>query len=305
MEQEKINTVEETQTDVSPESIPEHEMAGNWETKIILQRHSRYQGGFPEQGWANPSEKEKETLGHLTPEGIAEAREIASDRIARALKEAGPDVDFAVITSPSVWLDHPDLGQRAVETGEIISEEIRRQLEEANLPSEQLLNITPSLEGESVRQSDKVRETGLFQDMEFTNSLREKYGGQGREFWDAYNEDADREHRKESGVEGAPEAADRVNQLMNVLARWAKMRKIQAPHRKTVIFVVSHHEIIEPFAQRVLGTTHGEFEPQYNDGVEINIDSEGLARTTIAGRVIELSLTEHGLPRSVDADEDK
>lgn len=278
-------------------------LKSGWDTRIIIQRHGKYKPGFPENGWLNPTDEEKETLGHLTPEGIQEARDIASERVARAIKEAGSNVDFVVVTSPSQWLDHPELGRRAVETGEVISDEIKQQLENAGLSEEQLLNITPRINGEKVRLSDKVAETGLFQNLDFTNELRKKYGGQNRDFWDAYNADSDREQRKELSVEGAPEAADRTNLLMNILARWAKVRHIEEPHRKTVIFVVSHHEILEPYAQRVLGAHHDEFAPQYNDGIEIDIDSEGIGHTTLGSRAVDVMFTEHGKPISVDKNE--
>lgn len=276
---------------------------GSWDTRIIIQRHGKYKPGFPEDGWLNPTDEEKETLGHLTPEGIKEAKDVAFERVVRAIKEAGSSVDFVVVASPSQWLDHPELGRRAVETGEIISDEIKSQLRAAGLSEEQLLNITPSIDGDRVRLSDKVEETQLFQNMDFTNEMRQKYGGQNRDFWDAYNADADREQRKELGVEGAPEAADRANLLMNILARWARVRHIEEPHRKTVIFVVSHHEILEPYAQRVLGAHHDEFAPQYNDGIEIDIDSEGIGHTTLGSRAVDVMFSDHGKPTSIDRDE--
>lgn len=272
-----------------------------WQTKIILQRHSRYENGFPQNGWANPTDEEKERLGHLTAEGVAEARDIAKRRIAEALSQAGPNVDFAVVASPTRWLGHPELGQRAIETGETISNEILTQLRKAGLPETQLLNLTKSFDGDFVRESTNLVEAQMFDNhIDFADELRAKYGGQNREFWDAYNADADRARRKEVGAEGSPETADRVNQLMNVLARWAKIRRSEQPHRKTVIFVVSHHEAIEPYAHHVLGAQQGEFEPQYNDAIEINIDAEGVGRTTIAGKAIEVALAAHGKPPTVD-----
>lgn len=272
-----------------------------WQTKVILQRHSKYESGFPQNGWTNPTEEEKERLGHLTKEGAAEAREVAAPRISGALSQAGLNVDFVVIASPTHWLGHPEFGQRAVETGEVISDEIMTQLREAGLPETQLLNLTKSFDGDFVRESAKLVEAQMFDNhIDFAEELRAKYGGQNREFWDAYNADADRERRKEVEAEGSPEAADRVNKLMNVLARWAKVRRIKQPHRKTVIFVVSHHEAIEPYAQKVLGMQQGEFEPQYNDAIEINIDSEGVGRTTIAGKVIDVAFAAHGKPPTVD-----
>lgn len=274
---------------------------GEWQTKIILQRHADYDKRFPENGWINPTDEERENLGRLTEAGAEQAREVARERVAEAIAQAGPDVDFVVVASPTRWLGHPEFGQRAVETGKIISDEILRELQEAGLPETQLLNLTESIDGDFVRESSKIVEAQMFDNhMSFADELRAKYGGQNRDFWDAYNADADRERRKEVGAEGSPETADRVNELMNVLARWAKVRHTEEPHRKTVIFVVSHHEVIEPYAQHVVGTQPGEFEPKYNDGIEINIDSEGVGHTNIADRTIDVAFAAHGKLPSVD-----
>lgn len=193
------------------------------------------------------------------------------------------------------------MGQRAIETGGVISEEVKRQLREAGLPEDHLLNLTKSFKGDYVRESDHVVESRMFDDnLEFADSLRKKYGGQNREFWDAYNADADRAERKEEGAEGSPEAADRLNLLVNSIARWAHGRHQKLPDRKTVVFVVTHHEVIEPYAQKVLGTEPGEFEPKYNDAILIEVDSDGNGHTTLGHRKLDVPLAHHGRPRKVD-----
>jgi broad specificity phosphatase PhoE len=273
----------------------------SWDTEIILQRHSRYKGGFPEAGWAHPTEEEKVTLGHLTEEGDHEARQAADARIDAVLAGGARNVDFLVITSPTHWLGNPELGQRAIETAEVICEEILAKLDAAGMSRDQLLTPWNPDNDNPVRQSDKLVEGQMFDThIEFSDKLRSKYGGQGREFWDAYNADADREERKALGAEGAPDAANRVRNLIDIVARYGSVYHEENPDRKLVVFVVSHHEAIEPYVLYGLGVPPKEFEPSYNDGVTIKIDGEGVGHTTIAGHDIEVQFPEHGKSETID-----
>ncbi len=271
-------------------SKPEIEVGPpDWETAIILQRHGRYDNRFPES-WVVQTDEEKGSLGRLTPEGIDESSNIASQRIRGYIEDLGDKVDFAVVASPTFWVDIPEFGQRAVETGEIIANEIAKQLKEAGLSDEQLLSLDPRAPENKVKTSPNLVESKMFRDKVFTGYLREKYDGQGRAFWDSYNADDDHNERTSRDVEGSPETADRVGRTINTYANWANQRHQRHPDRKTVIFMVSHHEAIEPYALRTIGTLPGEFEPQYNDGLTIMVDGAGVGHTEVAGREIELPI---------------
>lgn len=266
-----------------------------WATEIILQRHARYQAGWPESGWAHPTDEEKATLGHLTPEGIQEARETTRARIDAVLTSDQRDVDFLVVASPTHWLGNPELGQRAVETADVISEEILAKLDELDLSHDQLLKPWTPDNDEPVRQSKKLVEAQMFDNhIDYTAKLREKYNGQGREFWDAFNADVDREERKAVGAEGAPDAANRVRDLIDTVARYGGIYHTSHPDRKLVVFIVSHHESIEPYAQYALGVPPKMFEPSYNDAITIKVDADGVGHTIIADQDIDVSFPAHG-----------
>lgn len=78
------------------------------QTLMLVQRHGAYDNRFPEAGWANPTDEERESLGGLTPEGIMQSQETAQERIRDFLQWGGDKVDFLVVASPTKWLGHPD-----------------------------------------------------------------------------------------------------------------------------------------------------------------------------------------------------
>lgn len=289
----------------------EAEPHGDWQTRIILQRHTDYDNRFPEE-WSSPTAEEAQTLGRLTPEGVANSQAATKERVEEALREGGPDTDFLVIASPTFWVDRPEFGQRAIETGEVISDEILRQLKDAGLGEEHLLNTTDSFKsregsdyhGKHVRPKKQLVESQMFQDPAFADIVREEFGGkQNREFWDKYNADPpDRKALREANpidgkpAEGSPEAAERMNFVVNAAERYAEAYHRKNPGRKLVIFLVSHHEAIEPYVQRALRVPPKVFEPDKNQGVTIDVDAQGVGHTNVAGEDIDVEFTRHGRP---------
>lgn len=110
-------------------------------TTIDVRRHSDYDGGFPKGGWGKATEEEQEKLGHLTKAGVENAQRVATEIIEKRLDEADGNVDFLVIASPTYWLGDDKLGQRAIETAKIYSDEIKRQFQERGIPTDHLLNM--------------------------------------------------------------------------------------------------------------------------------------------------------------------
>lgn len=289
----------------------EAEPHGEWQTRVILQRHSDYANDFPDDR-NKLTKKEIATLGHLTPEGIANSQAATRERVEVALKEGGPDTDFLVIASPTFWVDLPELGQRAIETGEVIAEEILRQLHEQGLSDDQLLNTTDSFRSgvksdyhdRLVRPKKQLVESQMFQDPKFTDKVRDEFGGkQNREFWDKYNADPpDRKALRKANpvdgnpAEGSPETAERMNFVVNAAERYAEAYHRKNPGRKLVIFLVSHHEAIEPYIQRALRVPPKVFEPDKNQGVTIDVDAQGVGHTNVAGEDITVEFTRHGRP---------
>jgi hypothetical protein len=261
-------------------------------TTIDVRRHSDYDGGFPREGWGRATEAEKESLGHLTPEGKTNAQRVASEVVEKRLREANGNVDFLVIASPTYWLGDSGLGQRAIETGKIYSDEIKRQLEELGLPSERLLNaVQPKALDHpigDVRKAKKMVEAQIFDDpavSEVIDELRTKYGGQGKEFWDAWYEGADQEALDAVGAERSTDTAERADKMIEAIIRYGEIHN-KKTGRGLAAIVLTHHEVLQPYALHKLGISQNEFEPGKNEGFEIHV-KDGKAIATVAGHEIE------------------
>jgi hypothetical protein len=261
-------------------------------TTIDVRRHSDYDGGFPDAGWGKPTEDERKVLGHLTEQGVENATRVAREIIERRLDESGDNVDFLVIASPTHWLGDEQLGQRAIETGKIYSDEIKRELEERGLSSDHLINTTQpkALEHEvgDVRVGRKMVEAQIFDDpaaLDVIDELRAKYGGQGTEFWDAWYAGDDSEALDSVGAERSIDAADRADKMIEAIVRYGKIYN-KKTGRSLAVIVLTHHEILQPYALHKLGVSQQEFVPGKNDGFEIRVEDER-AVVSIAGHEIE------------------
>ena len=214
------------------------------------------------------------TYGHLTEEGKVEAKQRAQERINATLSQDPSKTDFLIINSPTFWLDNEQLGQRAKETAEIIAGAVLETLSDRGLSNEQFLNHSDRFKGEVSRPDSGIGEALMFQVPEFVNHLRQVYGGQPPSFWANYNRDTHRELREQTGAEGPGDIADRINERVNVVARFAHMYHFQHPDRKLVAWMVTHGDGLEPFVQRALHIPEEAFSAGYNEGIGIGIDDQ-------------------------------
>lgn len=262
-------------------------------TTIDVRRHSDYDGRFPKAGWGKATEEEKERLGHLTEEGVANARRIAHETIIRRLEEANDNVDFLVVASPTSWLGDDALGQRAIETGKVYSDEIKSELEARGLPADRLLNTihSPAAQHEigDVRVSKKMVEAQMFDDPialeQVVDGLRAKYGGQGTEFWNAWYNGLDDEALDSVGAEKSTGAAERADKQIEVLIRYGAMHN-RLTGRSLEVILLTHHEVLQPYAFHKLGVEPESFIPGKNEGFEIKVE-DGKAVVSVAGQKIE------------------
>lgn len=262
-------------------------------TNIDVRRHSDYDGGFPAAGWGKPSEAEQESLGHLTEQGVENATRVAKEIIEKRLDEAGNNVDFLILASPTHWLGDEQLGQRAIETAKIYSEEVKRQLEERGLPADRLLNTSHSQKFQhevgDVRVTKKMVEAQIFDDPvaleEVVDGLREKYHGQGTEFWDAWYAGVDDEALESVGAEKSTDAAERADKQIEALIRYGKLHN-KVTGRSLEVIVLTHHEVLQPYVLHKLGISQRDFVPGKNEGFEIKVE-DGKAMVTVAGQEVE------------------
>lgn len=261
-------------------------------TMIDVRRHSQYNDSFPKAGWGKATKEEKDSLGHLTAEGIENAHRIARELIEKRIDQVDGNIDFLVISSPTSWLGDEQLGQRAIETAKIYSDEIQEALASRGMPEDHLLNAgrLPSSQHEvgNVRVSKRVIEAQIFDGpkvLPVIDSLREKYGGQGKEFWDAWYAGTDNEVLDPVGAERSTETADRADKLIEALTRYGDMHN-QATGRNLEVIVITHHEVLQPYALHTLGVSQKEFTPDKNEGFEI-LSQNGKAVARVAGHEIE------------------
>jgi hypothetical protein len=214
---------------------------------------------------------------------------------------------FLVINSPTFWFDNKKLGQRAKETADIISDEISIELEKRGIDSNHLLNKIKNDKGDQVfkgddlsRPDERVGEALMFQVPEFTAFLRKEYGGQGSDFWENFNADTHKNIREKMGAEGPKNIADRMNLLMNVVARFARKFHIKNPDKKLVSWIVSHGDGLDPYIERTLDAKEADFFPDYNAGIGIVIDANGKAKTTINGKEFNVPFAKSGFPKSAE-----
>ncbi len=265
-----------------------------WDTLIVLQRHGQYDNRRP-LNTGNLAEEEK-IYGRLTEEGKAEAKKRTDERIQAILSQSLEKTDFLILNSPTYWLDNEQLGQRARETAEIIAAEVVDNLQSHGLPPEQLLNNSGKFKGDVSRPDNRLGEALMFQIPEFVGALREKYGGQGTEFWENFNRDTHKELRENLGAEGPIEIADRLNESINVVARFARLYHGLNPDRKLVVWMVTHGDGLVPYVQRALGVPEEDFSAGYDEGIGIAIDSGGNATVNIRRKEYKVPLAPYGYP---------
>ncbi|MCX6811877.1 MAG: hypothetical protein NT039_04255, partial [Candidatus Berkelbacteria bacterium] len=109
----------------------------------------------------------------------------------------------------------------------------------------------------------------MFQVPEFTQFLREQYGGQGEEFWKNFYKDTHQEKRKELGAEGPAEIAERMRQFLRVVNRFANYYHRRYPERRLVPWIVSHGECLSSLSQNITGLETGDIHFGYNEAVVI------------------------------------
>lgn len=257
------------------------------ETIVVLQRHAK-----DSRDPNSPLE-----LGTLIPESAEQVRKKTKEFFDQIFKSLGPEkiknLDILVVASntklttpmPDVKSEH----KRAMETGEVVIAEIKKSMAEFSLPQVQLLNKS----GRPIElSSGRIGELHMFEDSpEFVNFLRNKYGI-GKEFWVAFEDDAEKETRERLGAEGPDEVADRLKDYLKTLANAMKLYHQLHPNRRMIVWAISHYDTISPFIKRhVAGMPKTDYLPIDNGaGIVINIKKDQKASAEISGNYYDLSL---------------
>lgn len=276
-EQPKIR-IEVKLEDIRPE-IPE---SGG--TIMVLQRNARDDRSDP---------KDIEKFGTLIPEAAERVKEQARDFFDKILKrlnegERGKVRVLVVASDASLIMPTGDKSphMRAVETANKVIEGVKDSFDGNSVDRDQLLNESASSEKGPVKMSGLVDLRMFEQSPEFVAYMTEKYGP-NKDFWIAYEEDAEHEKRIELGVEGPSEIADRVRTaLAALLQSIAKEYHDKNPDTLLYVWAVSHYDSISPFIKECVykkdpAKTYVPVES--GAGITIKIDRENKTAETIIG----------------------
>lgn len=263
------------------------------ETLIVVQRHGKYE-----------RDKQSEEAGKLTEKARVDETVAAKDFLEKQLAlvpEADRDkVDFLFVASDTQY----GVGQRSLETANIVLETARSVLEEHGLGQNQILNNSSRIKGgDESRTMPHLREPQIFdQSWDFVQFLKETYDpvdpddpgtkGFGPKFWGAFEEDLAKEKRMEMGAEGPDDLADRLKKSMDILARFARRYHSENPDRRLVIWAASHYDTITQLVKRDLyGAGKEQFVGvDYGAGITVKVDKEGNADTIIDGKRYQVPL---------------
>jgi hypothetical protein len=242
-------------------------------TLIMMQRHGVYD----------------KTTGHLTNEGRARSLDLSRQILVGILeqipKEERSKFNLLVVASPTQLHG----GQRSMETAAAILESSQVVCDELGVPKEKIMRDTP-------RPEQKIEAPKMLKDSNpFRDFLETEYGKDTKEFWRAYENDVHKDKREAFGVEGPLDMGDRFADFVNVLGRYARAfhKKRKDNRERLVIWVVSHYDTVTTFFKNHIAeisqTDHVPVD--YNGGMGILIDQNGVARTTIDGTSYPVNFT--------------
>ena len=238
-------------------------------------------------------------MGALVPEAAEQVKIHTKESLDRIFQSLSPEerkgVDMLVVAAdtkletpmPDIKSEH----KRAVETAEQVIAGIKQSLQEFSLPETQLLNKS----GKPIElSSKKLEDLRMFEDSpKFVQFLVDKYGT-GLEFWVAYEDDVERETRKQMGAEGPDDIAKRVDDYLTTLANAMKSYHQSHPGRRVIVWVESHYDTISPFIKlRIAKMEKASYLPVDNGaGIVITLDKDqNEASTVIKGNRYDFSLS--------------
>lgn len=209
--------------------------------------------------------------GHLTPEGQEHAKETAEKKVKNYLN-ADSNTHFLVIASDQRFDERePDLGgQRARETATIITDVIRKELAERQLPAEQLFGHEDQ---ELFTTTQAIREADIFSN-DFMKHLRETYPDENA--WSLYYQDTDADQRIKMGAESPLHLAQR----MDYMIKTAEM--VGASFHKTpgkensplVLWLVGHGGGLDSYLHHYANVPLNELGFDLSDGFTIHAHPE-------------------------------
>lgn len=247
-------------------------------TELVLQRHGEY---------IRDSQHSK--AGSLTEEAIQLETETAANYFSE-LMEGLSDVElantyFLFLASDTAYAGK---GMRSYETASIAQQVASQLLVERDVPEDNIINNSHNLKSKgSPRPMHQLREPQMFDNSpDFVEFLQSKYGGVGKDFWIAFEEDAEKDVRKGMNAEGPDEIADRMDKTLEIVARYARLFHASNPDSRLVVWADTHYDTISPLIKR--DVLHQDKSAavlvDYGGGAVIDIEKNGTISTSINGK---------------------
>lgn len=262
---------------------------------IIFQRHERYD-----------RDTKSETAGSLFPDDAQKAFDRDSlffhDLIAQDTE--GSETMVLFISSDTQYADK---GYRSLETAQIAENAAITAMEAAGVdPTKRIINLNSAFNtdgfeptGQSIRPDKNIREPQIFDNLDYVDFLKEKYGdkdGLTPKAWGAHEMDAEKEKREELGAEGVYDILDRTKKSIAIMERYARVFHANNPNKKLLIWVASHYDTISPLVKDATGTRFDEYVPvDYGAGVVIELSKDSEPTLNAQGQRIKLNIGKSAL----------
>lgn len=270
-----------TRSDIS------REMPGIGETEIIMQRHEKY-----------IRDPEHERSGSLEQEDAKKAFEqtveILKSKLEKLSEEERKNVDILVIASNTEY--GKAKGMRSFETATEVINGVLKVFEEYGLDGNQLLNSRTGIsekEGYPVPSKNKTIQEPRFisQSPEFLEYLKSKYGDQTQNFWQAFEEDWEKDEREKMKAEGPKDILERYSKFIEILKNFSEHYHKRHFGRRLIIWPVSHYDTISPYIKNKIekADPNRHLPVEYGSGVSLIISRGGKITSEIQGRKYEIN----------------
>lgn len=256
------------------------EMPKEGETEIIMQRHEAYIRDVEDEKAGSLKEEEAK-------KSYDQAVEIFKSKLENLPEDERDTVDVLVIASNTQYVK----GRRSFETAAQVLKGTEDVFKEYGIDEKQILNSGARRAGEENRPTKNtaiLEPQFIDQSPEFREFLKEKYGdgAMNQKFWQAFEEDWEKEEREKVGAEGPDDILERYSKFMNVLAKFSEVYHKKHPGRRLIIWPTSHYDTISPYVKKMTGmdTKKDYLAVDYGAGISLKIDKMGKMTSKIKGQ---------------------
>lgn len=178
---------------------------------------------------------------------------------------------------------------RAYDTTRIAKVIAEKKFGDSGIPNSNVINNI--IFNSQIKKDKNLVEPNMFiDDTGYFEYLKSKYGGVNKDFWIAFEEDIEKQHRMKVFGEGPDEIVDRALNYLTLIKRYSDYFHATNPNSRLIIWSGTHYDLISPLVkQLILKVDKQEIvDVENNGGIAINIDKEGRFITSIDGIYYDL-----------------